>query len=156
MTTCPETLLSGSLPTTLTETDGQKMIEKKGRSAATDSFAVPRFCPRLFCRTKWVCLSIPFRRQTRKKDGEGGEEKKGETEGGGGRSPVAVVCRPTGKKEGRKLHVGEEARTKVSCPRFLSPMLSLQKVPTPRRAATRSQRARQTTSRLICHLQQGG
>ena len=40
---------------------------------------------------------------------------------------------PTGKKEGRKLHVGEEARTKVSCPRFLSPMLSLQKVPTPRR-----------------------
>ena len=34
---------------------------------------------------------------------------------------------PTGKKEGRKLHVGEEARTKVSCPRFLSPMLSLQK-----------------------------
>ena len=40
---------------------------------------------------------------------------------------------PTGKKEGRKLHVGEEARTKVSCPRFLSPMLSLHKVPTPRR-----------------------
>ena len=84
MTTCPETLLSGSLPTTLTETDGQKMIEKKERSAAAvavaaDSFAVPRFCPRLFCRTKWVCLSIPFRRQTRKKDG-GGEEKRGETE----------------------------------------------------------------------------
>ena len=40
---------------------------------------------------------------------------------------------PTGKKEGRKLHVGEEARTKVSCPRFLSPMLSLHEVPTPRR-----------------------
>ena len=125
-------LLSGSLPTTLTETDGQKMIEKKERSAAaTDSFAVPRFCPRLFCRTKWVCLSIPFRRQTRKKDGEGGEEKRGETEAEAEAGPpwpwFAGRRPPTGKKEGRKLHVGEEARRKVSCPHFLSPMLSLQK-----------------------------
>ena len=64
------------------------------------------------------------RRRGGKKGGDGG--------GGGGRSPApwpwfAGRRPPTGKKEGRKLHVGEEARRKVSCPHFLSPMLSLQK-----------------------------
>ena len=100
-------------------------------------------------------ISPPDAQERRRRRGG----KKGGDRGGERQVPVAVVCRPpTGKKEGRKLHVGEEARRKVSCPRFLSPMLSLQKVPTPPRChpECQSQRARQTTSRLICHFQQGG
>ena len=75
--------------TVLTEPDGQKMIEKKEMSAATDSFAFPRFCPPIVL-PKWVCLSIPFRRQTRKKGG-GVEEKVGETDAG-------PLCAAAGKK----------------------------------------------------------
>ena len=136
MTTCSEILLSGSLPTTLTETDGQKMIEKKERSAAavaaaTDSFAVPRFLSAIVLPNEVGLLihsiSPPDAQERRRRRGrkKGGRRRRRQVPRGRGL--------PTGKKEGRKLHVGEEARTKVSCPRFLSPMLSLHEVPTPRR-----------------------
>ena len=157
MTTCSEILLSGSLPTTLTETDGQKMIEKKERSAAavaaaTDSFAVPRFLSAIVLPNEVGLLihsiSPPDAQERRRRRGR----KKG-GDGGGGRSPVAVVCRRAKRREGSYMWVKKQERKFLVLAFCRQCFLSKK---SRRRAATRSQRARQTTSRLICHLQQGG
>ena len=145
MTTCPETLLSGSLPTTLNrdrraKNDREERKERRHRflrcSAFLSAIVLPNEVGLLI-----HSISPPDAQERRR--------RRGGKKGGDG----AVVCRRAKRREGSYMWVKKQERKFLVLAFCRQCFLSKK---SRRRAATRSQRARQTTSRLICHLQQGG